>query len=159
MYLGHKGWTFWGHYISSQGVSNDRRKVKAVKNLPEPKTVTQLRGFLGLAGYYRRFIQGYGVISKPITDLLRKDGFNWTKKAEKAFDKLKLALTTAPVLALPNFSLTFVVETDACNVGIGAVLMQQGQPIVYLNKGVATQHQSLLIYDKELLALVMEVNK
>lgn len=94
---------YLGHYISSQGVSTDPRKVEALKTWPEPKTITQLRRFLGLAGYYMRFIKGYGVI-----------------------DKLKLALTTTPVLALPNFSLTFVVETDACNIGIGVVLMQQG---------------------------------
>lgn len=116
--FGAKRVEYLGHYISSQGVSIDPRKIESVESLPEPKTNTQLRGFLRLAGYYRRFIQGYGIISKPLNDILKKNIFCWNKKAEEAFDKLKVALNTAPVLALPNFSLTFVVETDTCNVGI-----------------------------------------
>lgn len=110
----------------------------------------ELRGFLGLAGYYRRFIKHYGIISKPLTDLLKKDGFQWSEMATQAMEELKEALTSAPVLALPNNCVVFVVETDACDYGIGVVLMQEGHPIAYLSKG---------LYDKELLALVLAVTK
>lgn len=114
---------------------------------------------MGLAGYYRRFIKHYGVISRPLTELLKKDGFQWSNKAEEAFNKLKAALTSTPVLALPNSLLIFIVETDACDYGIRAVLMQDGHPIAYLSKGLSGRHQALSVYDKELLALVMAVTK
>ncbi|XP_070008752.1 uncharacterized protein [Nicotiana sylvestris] len=109
--------------------------------------------------YYRRFIKHYGVISRPLTELLKKDGFQWSNKAEEAFNKLKAALTSAPMLALPNNQLMFVVETDTCDYGVGAVLMQDGHPIAYLSKGLSGRHQALSVYDKELLALVMAVTK
>ncbi|XP_009780569.1 uncharacterized protein [Nicotiana sylvestris] len=150
---------YLGHYIAADGVSTDPRKVEAVSLWHEPQTVTQLRGFLGLAGYYRRFIRNYGIISKPLTDMLRKDSFFWSEDAKATFQQLKESLTTAPVLALPNFSLVSVVETDACNVGIGAVLMQKGHPIAFLSKGLTKRHHSLFVYEKELLALVLVVNK
>lgn len=150
---------YLGHYISAEGVATDPKKAVAVQNWPEPASVKQLRDFLGQPGYYRRFIRTYRVISNPLTEFLKKDNFNWTEKATKAFSKLKEVLTSAPVLALPNFSLLFVVETDICNMGIGAVLMQKGQPIAFLSKGLSSQQQSLSVYDKALLALVMAVNK
>ncbi|XP_070049685.1 uncharacterized protein [Nicotiana tomentosiformis] len=109
--------------VTSEGVATDPRNVEVVQNWPESTSVKQLRGLLGLAGYYRRFIRNYGVVSKPLTEFLKKDSFKWTDKAVEAFNRLKEVLTTAPVLALPDFSLLFVVEIDACNVGIGVVLM------------------------------------
>ncbi|XP_019257786.1 PREDICTED: uncharacterized protein LOC109236005 [Nicotiana attenuata] len=150
---------YLGHYISAKGVETDPKKIEAVQSWPTPSSVKLLRGSLGLTGYYRRFIKGYGVISQPLTNLLKKDGFNWSEKANEAFRKLKLALTTTPILTLPDFFLPFVVETDACNVGIGAILMQKGKPIAFLSKGLSTQHQALSVYDKELLALVKVVTK
>lgn len=87
------------------------------------------------------FIKGYGVINKPLTDLLKKDNFGWSEVATSAFKKLKGALITTPVLALLDFSSTFVVETDACDVDIGVILMQNGQPIAFLSKGLSKQQK------------------
>ncbi|XP_070041478.1 uncharacterized protein [Nicotiana tomentosiformis] len=150
---------YLGHYISAEGVATDPKKIEVVQLWPEPTNLKQLRGFLGLAGYYRRFIKGYGVLSKPLTDLIRNDNFKWSPRATEAFINLKKALTSAPVLTLRDLSIPFIVETDTCSMGIGVVLMQKGQPIAYLSKGLSLQHQTLSVYDKELLALVMAVNK
>ncbi|KAF3629150.1 hypothetical protein FXO38_27854 [Capsicum annuum] len=149
---------YLGHFISAAGVATDNKKIQAVKEWPIPRTIKQLRGFLGLAGYYRRFIRGYGVISKALNDPL-KDSFVWTDEATQAFVALKEALTSAPLLTLPDFTIPFTVETDVCDVGVGAVLMQLGKRIAYLSIGLAPKHQTLSVYDKELLALVISVPK
>ncbi|XP_075086130.1 putative mitochondrial protein AtMg00860 [Nicotiana tabacum] len=135
--LASRGVEFLGNYISPNGVSTDPMKIEVVQSWQEPKFVSHLRGFLGLAGYYRKFIKGYGILSKPLTDLLKKDGFRWSEEAISSFEQLKKILITAPVLALPDFSSTFVVKTDACDVGIGAVLMQDRQLIAYLSMGLS----------------------
>ena len=109
---------------------------------------------MGLTGYYRRFIKRYGLISKPLTDLLKKNAFHWNALAQSAFEQLKAAMASAPVLALPNFSLPFTIETDASGVGTGAVLVQQGHPIAYLSRTLAPKHLQLSAYEKEFLAVV-----
>ncbi|GKV27572.1 hypothetical protein SLEP1_g36732 [Rubroshorea leprosula] len=124
---------YLGHYIF-EGVSIDPKKILVVQQWPQPKTVKELRGFLGLTGYYRR-------------------------EASEAFESLKHAVTTTPVLVLPDFSNEFVVETDASNAGIGVVLLQQGHPIAFISKALSLRHQSLLVYEKELLALIYVVRK
>lgn len=124
-----------------------------------PTNVTELRAFLGLTGYYRRFVQGYGVLTKPLTNILWLKQFAWSPATQIAFDKVKEAMTQTPVLALPNFQDTFTIETDACQDGIGAILMQHGQPIAYLSKALGEKQKALSIYEKEFLALIMAVER
>jgi hypothetical protein len=94
-----------------------------------------------------------------LTQLLKKHQLTWNEEAQRAFDHLKHAMTTTPVLALPNFSKPLVIETDACDNGVGAVLMQGDQPVAFLSKALTTQHKLLSIYEKDFLALIMAVDK
>lgn len=150
---------YLGHFIQASGVSTDPRKVKAVKEWPIPKNLKMLRGFLGLAGYYRRFVKDFGPIARPLTTLTKTDGFCWNEEAQRALDELKTRLCNAPVLALPQFDKSFVVETDACGHGIGAVLMQEGHPLAYISRQLKGKQLHLSIYEKELLAVVFAVQK
>ncbi|GJR56618.1 putative mitochondrial protein [Tanacetum coccineum] len=144
---------YLGHIISAQGVATDPSKIEAMQKWPIPSTLKQLRGFLGLTGYYRRFIKDYAIISQPLVALTKKDAFKWNPSAELAYHQLKEAMVKAPVLALPNFEQEFVVETDASGKGIGAVLCQNGHPIAYWSKTLLAKHQALLTYKKEFLAV------
>ena len=151
---------YLGHCISTSGVSTEPSKITAVQQWPEPTNLKELRGFLGLTGYYRKFIKRYGMICRPLTQLLKKGiPFVWTSVTEEAFGLLKKAMTEAPVLAIPNFTKSFVLETDACDYGLGAVLMQEGHPVAYLSKSLCTKNQSLSAYEKECMAILMAVDK
>jgi hypothetical protein len=135
----------------------DQQKVQAVADWPAPKSVRAVRGFLGLAGYYRKFIRDFGTIAAPLTKLLRKEAFAWTTETDAAFTSLKTALTTAPVLHLPDFTLDFVVECDASGSGFGAVLHQGAGPLAFFSKPIAPQHAKLAAYERELIGLVHAV--
>lgn len=108
--------------ITGNGVGTDSSKVATMLEWPQPKTIKELRGFLGLTGYYKRFIKKYAQLSKPLTSLLKKGTFEWSEEETEAFQKLKKVMTSAPLLALPDFSKPFIVEVDACGTGVGAVL-------------------------------------
>lgn len=129
--FGHTCIGYLGHIVSQQGAQVDPDKIKAIQLWPIPRTVKAVRSFLGLAGYYRRFILHFPAIAGPLTDLLRTDAFQWTPLAHTAFEHLKQLLSESPILALPDFSKPFVVETDASGTGIGAIISQGGYPIAY----------------------------
>jgi hypothetical protein len=114
---------------------------------------------LGLAGYYRKFIRNFGAIAASLNQLLSKDGFKWNEMAEKSFNELKQALTSPPVLALPDFTQPFVIECDACGVGIGAVLSQNNRPIAYFSEALKGSTLTLSTYEKEMLAIVKSIKK
>jgi hypothetical protein len=150
---------YLGHVISAEGVSTDPKNIAAVLKWETPKTIKQVRGFLGLAGYYRKFVRNFGQISKPLTELLKKDHvFEWTAKTEAAFRALQQALVSAPVLAIPDFSKPFVVATDASDGGVGAVLSQGGHPISYLSRALGPRNLGLSAYEKEFLAILLAVD-
>ncbi|GJX65905.1 retrotransposon-related protein, partial [Tanacetum coccineum] len=141
------------------GVATDPVKIKAVFEWPSPVNIKQLQGFLGLTGYYRRFIKDYGGLAKPLTQLLKKDCFQWSTEAEKAFQELKQAVIKPQVLALPDFNSTFIIETDASSRGIGAVLMKHGHPIAFISKALSPRNLLLSTYERELLAVIHAVQK
>ncbi|CAJ2672993.1 unnamed protein product [Trifolium pratense] len=153
--FGCKQIDYLGHIISGEGVSVDPEKIKCMLEWPEPKNVKGVRGFLGLTGYYRKFIRNYGKLAKPLTELTKKDSFVWGSEATIAFNVLKQIMTSPPVLVLPNFEIPFEVECDASGRGIGAVLMQQRKPIAFFSKALSEGNLAKSIYEKELMALVL----
>jgi hypothetical protein len=151
---------YLGHIISNKGVATDPGKIQAVQAWPTPVNVKQVRGFLGLTGYYRKFIRNYSLISRTLSNLLKKNVvFQWTPTHQAAFDHLKQLMLEAPVLAIPNFQIPFAVETDACKHGVGAVLSQNGLLVAYLSKALGPVAQTMSTYEKECLAILLAVEK
>ena len=150
---------YLGHVISEKGVSVDQHKVEAIRNWIPPKTVAELRSFLGLASYYQKFVEGFSTVATSLTQLLYKNTpYVWTDKQQTAFDELKRRLTTTLVLLVADPDKPFIVTTDASDYAIGAVLSQNhehgDQPIAFESRKLSPNELNYAIYEKELLAIV-----
>lgn len=150
---------YLGHVITGERVSTDPSKIKAMVEWPTPKSLKAIRGFLGLTGYYRKYVVGYGTICRPLTDLLKNYAFKWNDEAELAFVALKSIISSTPVLILPDFTKEFILETDASHSGIGVVLIQKNRPVAYFSKVLAPKHRGKSIYEKEYMALLIAIDK
>jgi hypothetical protein len=148
---------YLGHLVGKDGVRVDPKKIEAMQDWRHPKTLKRLCGFLGLTGYYRKFVKNYGNIAAPLTALLKKNSFTWTPAAAQDFQTLKTTMCTTLVLALPDFTKTFVLECDTSGKGIGAVLMQEGQPLAFTSKQLSEKNLDKPIYEKEMLAILHAV--
>ena len=146
---------YLGHIVGRDGIKLDSQKLAAVQEWPAPNNIHQLRCFLGLTNYFRKFVQGYAARAKPLTGLLKKTArYIWTEHCQQAFDGLKKDLTTAPVLKSPNPNDPFEVIADACGTGIGAVLMQEGRPCAFESRGYNDAEANYTVTEQEQLAVV-----
>ncbi|GBM62391.1 Transposon Ty3-I Gag-Pol polyprotein [Araneus ventricosus] len=151
--------TYLGHIISAEGVKTDPGKIKAVVDWPRPDKIHDLRSFLGLCTYYRRFVKNFSTIARPLHKLTEaKSNFNWTDECEKSFTSLKQALISSPILTYPRTDKDFILDTDASNEGIGAVLSQntgnEERVIAYFSKSLGKPERNYCVTRKELLAIV-----
>jgi len=150
---------YLGHKISKEGVQVDPSKIKAIMEWPKPDNTSKLRGFLGLTGYYRRFVKNYTHKTAPLTNLLKKNSFQWNSEAEKCFETLKCMMSSTPILAMPDFTKPFAVECDTSGFGLGAVLMQEGHPIAFESRKLNKRESLKSTYDKEMLAIIHALTK
>lgn len=150
---------YLGHLVSHKGVEPLATKVTAILHWPIPRSTKALCNFLDLAGFYRRFIKGYATIAAPLVKATTVDPFQWIEEAQIAFDCLKGSLSSAPMLALPDFQLPFTVETDASGVGMGVILSQQGHPIAFYSKPFSDKLLRSSTYVRELFAIMAIVKK
>jgi hypothetical protein len=146
---------FLGHVLSAEGIAMDLSKVELVTKWEQPVNVTDVRSFLGMAGYYRRFIENFSKIAKPMTELLKnKTKFKWSEACEKSFQELKKRLTTAPVLTLLDIKKDFVVYCDTSKQGLGCILMQEGKVVAYASRKLKKHEENYPTHDLELAAVV-----
>ena len=144
-----------GHIISDKGISVDSSKIQDVLNWKTPESVSKIRSFLGLAGYYRRFVLDFSKIARLMTELLKKGvRFNWDDKCEQSFQTLRRLLTSAPVLAQPDITRPFDVYCDASGTGLGCVLMQDQRVIAYASRALRRHEENYATHDLELAAVV-----
>ncbi|KAA0035500.1 pol protein [Cucumis melo var. makuwa] len=147
--------SFLGHVVSKAGVSVDPTKIEAITSWPRPSTVSEVRSFLGLAGYYRRFVKNFSRIATPLIQLTRKGApFVWSKACEDSFQNIKQKLVTAPVLTVPDGSGSFVIYSYASKKGLGCVLMLQGKVVAYASRQLKSHEQNYPTHDLELAAVV-----
>jgi hypothetical protein len=149
---------YLGHIVSCEGVKVDPKKIQSMQEWQRPETLKHLRGFLGLTGYHMKFVHHYGKISKPLTDLLKKNAFHWTLVAKKAFTNLKRAMCTTPILAMPDFNKTFVVESNASRISIGVVLTQDDKPLDFTSKSLSGCNLGRSMYEKYMMAILHAVH-
>ena len=146
---------FLGHVILAEGISMDPQKIEAVVNWKPPTNVSEVRSFLGLAGYYKKFVEGFSKIATPLTNLLKKDQkFEWSDTCQHSFEELRQRLTTPPVLALPSGKDDYVVYSDASRQKLGCVLMQDGRVIAYASHQLKKHEQNYPTHDLELAVVV-----
>jgi Reverse transcriptase (RNA-dependent DNA polymerase)/RNase H-like domain found in reverse transcriptase/Integrase zinc binding domain/Chromo (CHRromatin Organisation MOdifier) domain/gag-polyprotein putative aspartyl protease len=148
---------YLGHLVGKDGLKPDPEKIEVIRTWPKPTNVQQVRQFLGLANYFRKFIARYSIIAAPLTSLTSsKRPWTWGEREQQAFDRIKTALTSAPVLALPDVSKTFQIEviSDASDVGVGAILLQDGRPIAYFSKKLNDAERNYSTTEKELAGVM-----
>ncbi|KAE8724094.1 hypothetical protein F3Y22_tig00010927pilonHSYRG00135 [Hibiscus syriacus] len=146
---------FLGHVIGHGKLLMDGNKIKAITEWEPPTKVSEMRSFLGLVNYYRRFIQGYSVQASPLTDLLKKGkAWEWSEQCQKAFEDLTTAVSQEPILALPDFTILFKVHTDASDFAIGGVLMQEGHPIAFESRKLNDTKRRYTVQEKEMTTII-----
>ena len=146
---------FLGHVISRDGITVDPSKIEAVVNWVRSTNVSEVRSFLGLAGYYKRFVEGFSHIATPLTHLTRKNAkFEWTNECERNFQELKQRLISAPLLTIPSSSSGFVIYSDTSHKGLGCVLMQHGKVVAYASRQLKSYEQNYPTHDLELTTVV-----
>lgn len=156
---------FLGYVIDESGVQADPEKVAPIVNMPTPKNVKDVRRLIGMAGWYRRFIRDFSGITAPMTNLIKKakQNFTWTEEAQAAFDRLKGALTSAPILGIPDFNLPFQIECDASDLGMGAVLVQvqdgEERVIAYMSAKLNSAQRNYHVTERECLAVLTAIEK
>ena len=147
--------SFLGHIVSAEGIRVDPIKIEVVVNWKPPRNVTEVRSFLGLAGYFRRFEKGFSVIASPLAKLLRKGvKFEWTDKCHNSFEQLKEILVEAPVLMQPTSGKEYTLYSDALGISLGCVLMQDGKVVAYVFKKLKPHKQNYPTHDLELVVVV-----
>ena len=146
---------FLGHIVGGGKIKMDGAKIRVIEDWEPPTKVTELRSFLGLANFYRKFVKGYSKIAAPLTELLKKDkAWDWNTKCQEAFEGLKKAMASEPVLVLPDHTKPFEIYTDASDVAIGGVLMQEGHPVAYESRKLNETEQRYTVHEKEMTAVV-----
>ena len=147
--------SFLCHIVSAEGIRVDAVKIEAVINWKQPRNVTDVRSFLGLAGYYQRFVQGFSVIASSLTRLLRKGmKFEWDDKCQSSFERLKEILVEAPMLIQPTSGRDYTMYSDASRIGLGCVLMQDGKVVAYDTIKLKSHEQHYLTHDLKLASVV-----
>ena len=150
--------SFLGYIMSAEGIKVDPTKIEAVMNWKPPRNVTEVRSFLGLAGYYRRFVRGFSVVASPLTKLLKKGiKFEWIDKCQNSFEQLKGMLVEAPVLTQPTSRKEYTLYSDASGIGLGCMLMQDGKVVAYASRQLMTHEQNYPTHDLELAAVVFSL--
>ena len=146
--FGMKELLYLGHIIGKDGVKVHMENIRAILEWPSPKNITELRGFIGICTYYRKFVKGFSKLTSPLTDLTKKDAFKWNEEVENSFQKIKEVMSSFTKQALLDFSKPFVVECDASGGGIGVVLKQGQHPIAFESRKLKPHEKIYSIYEK-----------